>query len=365
MAERYDVVVIGCGVVGAAATFYATRAGLRVLAVDRAFPVAGTSGASFAWTGAHTKAPLSYHRFSLMSIDEHERLAREEGVASEFHRVGSLVPRVDEREAERARAAVEARRDEGFALEWVDRAAIKEAEPALGPVVVGGSRCPADGHINPFTFGHDLLKKAAASGAQVRRESAVLGMDVEGGCVRAVRLPSGRVETAWVVAAAGVETRAIGRMVGLEIPVIPVHGELLVTERLPPLLRHILDLAKQTHAGNILLGAVREEGVDHTGTTWPGLVQIAKGVARILPALRRVRLIRSFGGVRPVPADGHPIISRTPVDGLLVAVMHSGITLAPIVGRVLTALMTGTPLPAPIDEYSLARFSRDPARATS
>ncbi len=365
MAERYDVVVIGCGVVGAAATFYATRAGLRVLAVDRAFPAAGTSGASFAWTGAHTKAPLSYHRFSLMSIDEHERLAREEGVASEFHRVGSLVPYLDEGEAEKARADVEQGRSQEFALEWLDRRAIREAEPALSPAVLGGSRCAFDGHINPFTFVHDLLKRAIASGAEVRRDSAVLGIDVQGGSVRAVRLPGGRVETQWVVAAAGIGTRAIGRMVGLEIPVIPAHGELLVTERLPPFLRHILHHAKQTQAGNILLGTVREEGVDHAETTWPGLVQIARGVARILPALRRVRLIRSFGGVRPIPADGHPIISRTRVEGFLVAVMHSGITLAPIVGRVLTALMTGTPLPAPIDEYSLARFSRAPARAAS
>jgi sarcosine oxidase subunit beta len=365
MAERYDVVVIGCGVVGAATAWYATRAGLKVLAVDRAFPAAGTSGASFAWTGAHSKAPLSYHRFSLLSVDEHERLAREEGVVSDFHRVGSLVPHLGEAEAEKARAAVEKKRAQGFALEWLESPALRKAEPALGPEVAGASRCALDGHINPFTFVHDLLQKAVASGAGVRRECAVLGVDVEGGNVRAVRLPSGRVETPWVVVAAGVETRAIGRMVGLEIPVIPVHGELLVTERLPPFLHHILEPAKQTTSGNVLLGTVREEGVDHTETTWPALVKITSHALRILPRLQGVRLIRTFGGVRPVPADGHPIISRTPIDGFLVAVMHSGITLAPLVGRSLTALMTGKPLPAPIEEYSLERFTRAAAPAAA
>ncbi|HEY4346784.1 MAG TPA: FAD-binding oxidoreductase, partial [Gaiellaceae bacterium] len=137
------------------------------------------------------------------------------------------------------------------------------------------------------------------------------------------------------------------------------------TERLPHLVSTYLHTIKQTPSGTIVIGATREPGEDVPLVTADGTASMLAEAAELVPALRGVRLLRSWAGIRPVPPDGYPILGPTGVDGLLVAVMHRGVTLAPVVGRTLTELMTvGTPT-LDIDDYRLSRFHDVPGPAES
>jgi sarcosine oxidase subunit beta len=79
---------------------------------------------------------------------------------------------------------------------------------------------------------------------------------------------------------------------------------------------------------------------------------------KLLPALANVRLLRSWAGIRPVPPDGYPIIG--PVDGvenLLISVMHRGVSLAPVIGEIMTDLITTGRTTHNIEPYLLSRFA--------
>lgn len=357
MTRKADVVVIGCGAVGAAITYFATKAGLRVVALEATHPLAGTSGATFAWTGAHNKNPLHYHRFSQAAVEAHACLLAEEGIESQFHRIGSLNLFFGGKETTEARRRVEQKIAEGYGLRWLEAEEARAMEPAVAPDLGGASYCAEDGHIYPFDFVKNALARAQARGATVMRQNPVTGIRRSAGRVTGVETPAGEIAAEAVVCAAGIWTPALGKMAGVEIPIHPSHGEILVTETLKPMLNHILSGAKQVPAGNLILGTVKWDGVEHRDVTTRGVQQIAGSAVRVIPALRGVRIVRAFGAVRPMPPDDLPILGRTPVEGFWVAVMHSGITNSALVGKIMADLLLGKDLPVDIAPYQLSRFA--------
>src|SRR5256885_11828602 len=88
--ERYDVAVIGLGIVGASAAYAAAWAGARVLALDAGTPGGGTSGTSFAWLNSVRKEPDVYHRLNAAGMTAHRELSRELGGDAGYHDGGSL-----------------------------------------------------------------------------------------------------------------------------------------------------------------------------------------------------------------------------------------------------------------------------------
>ena len=132
---------------------------------------------------------------------------------------------------------------------------------------------------------------------------------------------------------------------------------MFVSEPVAPVLRTYIHNVKQTPVGTFVIGATRESGTVDTVTTVAGTREILSWASRLIPALANIRLMRSWAGIRPVPPDGYPIIG--PIDGLehvLIAVMHRGVTLAPIVGRVLIDLITQGRTEHDITPYLLSRF---------
>src|SRR5207237_9788835 len=90
MSVRYDLAVVGLGIVGASAVYAATRAGARVLALDAGVPGAGTSGTSFAWLNSCRKEPENYYRLNVDGMLAHEELSRDLGGDCGHHPGGSL-----------------------------------------------------------------------------------------------------------------------------------------------------------------------------------------------------------------------------------------------------------------------------------
>jgi sarcosine oxidase subunit beta len=164
-----------------------------------------------------------------------------------------------------------------------------------------------------------------------------------------------------VVNAAGVDAPEIGRMVGLEIPVGPNRGQQLILEPGPHAIRgavygHIP--VRQTRAGTCILGGVRETAGFDKRVTSEGVHFIAREAAQMMPSLGQRAVIRAFSGLRPVPADGLPILGPAPgVAGFFLAALHFGLTLAPLVGDLLAQCVLGKPTSVDVGPYSLARFA--------
>jgi len=251
---------------------------------------------------------------------------------------------------------MESHRQEGIEVRLLSADETLSLEPAISPRILGATYSPLDGNVNPFRLVYSLAKAAQRRGARfltyaqvhsIRRERDRFVLDTG----------SGEVEGQELVICAGPWVAEVGRMVGIKIPTRPVRGQVLITEVLAPLIRHTIQGLRQTLNGEVLFGFSHEE----VGFDWRNTPQMIEATARFgvkcVPALAGVNIVRSFSGIRAMPEDGLPILGAVPeVPGLYVASMHSGITLAPLVGQLMTELLTVGETSVDLKPYSITRF---------
>ncbi len=354
-----DVLILGGGVVGNTIAFHLTERGVRPTVIDRGFPLSGTSGSTQAWIWVHTKTPGFYGELSLASADLYRDTLAPRLPGIEYTRTGGLSLLFSRDELARAERLRDAQRPYGIDIEVVGREGVRRLEPHLSPEVAGATFSPHDGNVNPFQLVRRLLAAAQAQGAAYRFYERVVSLRERRGGERRfeVRTDRGLLRARRLVLAAGLWTPELAAPLGVEIPVRPVRGQILVSEPLPPVLGHTLNFMRQMANGEILFGYSQEEAGRDRRSTWDVLSATAGLGIRVLPLLRGVRLVRAFSGLRPMPRDGLPIVGEVPGHpGLFVAVMHSGYTLAPLIGTVMAELLVQGHTSIPIEGLSLARF---------
>lgn len=358
-----DVVVIGAGAVGSSVAFQMVEAGLQVALVDRSFPGEGTSRATQAGVGVYAKKPRANLEINMKGAALYPWLVARLNRDVELRMDGVLNVALTEEALQKMRAFVAKQHETpGYKADLVTRDEARGMEPALSPEVKGAAFCPLDGGVNSLLYVDALARGVVRHGGHVLAWTEVLGIKPEGEHVWSVSTSSGELEAAWVVNCAGVDARRIGKMVGVDIPIDPNKGHVLVTEAIPPLIRRRISgptLIRQMVRGNMLLGQSEEMVGYEVTESLPVLAAQAVVSRRVLPGLAKVGVIRSFVGLRPWPPDGLPIMGEIPgVPGFLVAVGHSGITWSPAAGKLLTELVTTGKPSMSLEPYSVARFSR-------
>lgn len=327
---RAEVIVVGAGIVGASVAYHAARAGAAVVLLDRARPGSGVTGDSFAWIGGEPREPDASTPLRRSALEEWARLEREvPGV--EVARTGSLVwgreapsePWADER--------------------LVDAEEIRGLEPSLRTPPQRAVLRPTDGAIDPVAVTEALVEAARHHGAAVR-----LGETVR-------RLRDGAAGTVVLAAGTGVAT-----LCG-DLPVAASPAVLMRFDAPPGVVRTVVSgpglEVRQTAGGLLLVAAAYPEGMD--------LRRSAHGTLRRLTETfrfpREVRLVDVRVGMRPMPADGLPIIGPLPGRaGAYVAVMHSAVTLAPVAGRLVAAEVLGGGTSPELEHLRPGRFAATP-----
>ncbi|WP_231493464.1 NAD(P)/FAD-dependent oxidoreductase [Alicyclobacillus macrosporangiidus] len=351
-----DVVVIGAGVVGNAIAFHLAEQRADVLVVDKNYPLSGTSGSTQAWVWVHSKTPASYAEFSHLSAQLYPYLKRRIGDV-EYQRTGGISPIFTQAELERAKRFVEAYSKRGMDVRLLTGDEARQLEPCLSDRVIAATYSPIDGNVNPLRLVDAYRRAAVKLGARYSFYNPVRNVEYTSGRFL-VHSERSEITSRQLVIAAGIWSREIGQWLGVDIPVRPVRGQILVTEPLQPLLRHTLSGLRQAQNGEFLIGYSHEEiGFDRRNTL-PVIQQTAEMAVRYVPILAQARLVRAFSGLRVMPEDGLPILGRVPeYPGLYVAVMHSGYTLSPLVGTLMAELILTGETSEPMDEYTITRFS--------
>jgi glycine/D-amino acid oxidase-like deaminating enzyme len=364
MTQTTDVCIIGGGLLGTATAYYATRAGLKVILLEEKELASGASGAAFGgvsigiYSYASARVPQSYVDLSKASLALYEEAQQEIGSPLDLDAPGSIDPFYSEEGTRRGRERVDGLRACGVPCELLDRKQIKEIEPAVSDVAVSAIYCPIDAHVTPLCVVWAFAKAARRLGADIRTNVGVDKLIRRGDRVIGVVSGGTEIFADTVVNTAGLGASRLTEGIGITVPVDASRGQMFVTERIPPLLRTYVHNIKQTPAGTIVIGATRENGLTDTATTVAGTREILDWAVRLIPGLANVKLLRSWAGVRPVPPDGYPIIGKVDgVEGLLLAVMHRGVTLAPVVGSILADLAAHGRTVHDIDPYRLSRFS--------
>jgi glycine/D-amino acid oxidase-like deaminating enzyme len=160
-----------------------------------------------------------------------------------------------------------------------------------------------------------------------------------------------------IVLAAGLGNRDLAPMVGLEAPVAPIRGQILVSERMQKFLRHPTGHIRQTSEGVIQIGDSKEDVGFDDGTTLEQLSRISKRAIRCYPVLAGVNVVRAWGALRVMTPDGFPIYQEShECPGAFLVTCHSGITLASMHADSIVAWIRGDPEPLEIQTFKAERF---------
>ena len=375
-----DAVIIGAGVIGASIAYHLTRLGIRPLVLEKSDPAAGSSGACDGLVFLQSKKPGLHLKLALESRKRFDGLVDTLGKSIEFKNPGGMCLIESEAESAAMQLFVAEQRTSGLDVELIDGDEARRREPCLSEKVIAATFSALDSQVNPYALTFAFLRTAKSAGARILMGENVRGLEVMGGRIRAVITENRKIGTPLVINAAGAWAAKIGRMAGLEVPILPRRGQIIVTAAVPPLLRHCLISAQyvavkfkpelaarggmgfsleQADSGNILIGSTREfVGFDRR-TTFDGIRTIARRIAPVIPALKHVPVIRTFGGLRPYTPDGLPILGRVEgLDGFIMAAGHEGdgIALSPITGELIADLIATGRTQFSLEDFRLERL---------
>jgi glycine/D-amino acid oxidase-like deaminating enzyme len=375
-----DVVIIGAGVIGASIAYHLTRHGIRPLVLEKSDPAAGSSGACDGLVFMQSKKPGLHLKLALESRRRFDGLMDQIGGSIEFRSPGGMCLIESASELAAMRLFVAEQRASGLDVELIDGDEARRREPCLSRKVIAATFSALDSQVNPYALTFAFLRAAKSAGARVLSGIEVKGIEVVSGEAAGVLTGNCRISAPVVVNAAGAVAADVGRMAGLEVYIPPRRGQIIVTAAVPPLLRHCLISAQyvavkfkpelaaaggmgfsleQADSGNILIGSTREfVGFDRR-TTFDGIRTIASRIAPVIPALQRVAVIRTFGGLRPYTPDGLPILGTVAgVEGFIMAAGHEGdgIALSPITGELIADLIATGRTQFPLEDFRLERF---------
>ena len=228
-----DVVVIGGGIVGCACAYYLARAGVRVRLLERGPLGSGASRAGMSHV-VTWEEPEPHLELARASNRLYQTLGEELDADLEYRRTGSIAI-VEKAESLPGMAAMLGRLQSwGLDCRLLSREELLAMEPNLAPDVAGGAYFPTDAQVNPLYTTRALARATTALGASVEPFTEVTGIERDGaGRVTGVITGGGRVPAGAVVNAAGAYAGQVAAWAGLEIPIRPRKGTLVITAPAP------------------------------------------------------------------------------------------------------------------------------------
>lgn len=357
MADRPHVLIVGAGIIGASIAWHLARASARVTVVEAGEPGGVATPNSWAWINASWGNPEVYFRLRVRAMDEWRRLERD---VPDVHVAwaGGLIWDLPSDELE-AYAVEHA--SWGYDIRRVDRAEVLRIEPQLAAPPDFALHAAGEGSVDPVAAARALLAAAQDLGATVIAHCPARSLDLSAGRVAGVETDTGRLDADEVVVAAGVGTAALAATAGFHLPMTAPPGLLVVTRPHERLLNGLVMApemhVRQTAEGRLVAGA-DFGGSDPGDDAAAAAVEAVDTLKGMLKSGASLVLDHHTLGHRPVPEDGFPAVGRVDgIAGLYVAVMHSGITLAPAIGRLVAdEIMTGQ-RGALLEPYGPDRFS--------
>ncbi len=347
------VVVAGAGIIGASIAYHLARSGAAVTVIDKLGPATHASRGTFAWINATwAKQPRHYHRLNQDSVAAWRELAQSLELPVRWG--GSLEWFDSPERQQRLAEQIAEQADWGEPARMLNASEIAELEPNL--VFAADQRAafsPNDGAVDPVLATHRLLEAAREHGATVRFPLELEGVSMTRGRLTGVETTAGRIAADRLVLATGAAPGPPEFAAGIDIPQRSTPGVIALTQPMDRLLSRVVAVPgvhlHQRSDGRIVLGeqdgapdneahALRLAGRPND---FPSEI-IARqhgdrmlAVARqFVPQLADATIDTAYIGWRPLPLDGHPVLGPSPArNDIYLAITHSGVTLAPIVGQ--------------------------------
>jgi glycine cleavage system aminomethyltransferase T/glycine/D-amino acid oxidase-like deaminating enzyme len=337
--DRARAVVVGGGVGGCSVLYWLTRLGWDdVLLCERADLTSGSTFHSAGLVG-QLRGSISLTKMMMSSVDLYRSLEAEVGLETGWREVGSLRLASSEARMQELRRQAGWAKTFGLPLELVSA---EEAQRLFPPMSTDGVRgaafLPSDGYIDPSQLTFALAEGARRRGAEIATNTRVTGFDVRRGRIAGVVTDKGPVETEVVVNAGGMFAGEIGRLAGVDVPIVPMAHEYLVTRPsgvaadVPTMRDPELLVYFRGESGGLVMGGYERnpapwglDGIpaDFNGRLldedWERFDELLKNAVQRVPELESAEVVRLINGPEAFTPDGEFILGESDVRGFWVA----------------------------------------------
>lgn len=381
-----DVVVIGGGIIGAAIAYYGSKSGLDITILERADIASGTSSKCDGDILAVDKDPGFDSKMSFESQKLVRELNEDLDIPFEYRSPGSVLVCENEVELEAAERWVSQQQNAGLDFKMLNREDLKNESSYLADNLYGGLECSTDSIVNPYMLTFSMVDKAQQYGAKVHTHTEVTNIHKNTDGIFVIETSNETFTANKVVNACGAWAPFICQMLGLDIPIKPRKGHVIVASRQQQVAsRNIMEFGyliskfggerqvdpltekygvalvmEPTENQNFLVGSSRQFLGYNTKVNHDVVKHIAKRAVRFFPKIDDMAVIRAYAGLRPWTEDHLPFISHVQeLPGFYVAAGHEGdgISLAAVTGKLISEMINGTETTVPIEPLRFERFN--------
>ena len=356
MAQK-QVIVVGGGIIGASIAFHLVEAGAQVTLIEAGELGGIVSPCSFGWTNASHKNTRPYFNLRFQSMHLWDDLAaRLPDIPYRKTEVLYLDGKTFDLDTFYANHT-----GWDYPLQWLDETQIRKLEPGLTVVPERGILSTAEGAVEASPAAVFFAKQAEAKGARVVTNTEVTRLVMQGDTVKGVIAGDETLAADEVVIASGNGTKDLAAMAGVDVPMYSKPGLLISTTPVSHRVQRLI-LAEEVHfrqrADGTLSAGEDFGGGEINDNPEAGSQMLLERICNQLVDPTGIELAGYTVGHRPIPGDDHPIVGR-PVNrsGLYIAVMHSGATLAPVVGNAAARELLNDERDPLLATFGMERFS--------
>jgi len=354
MAETYDVVIVGGGVIGLSIADALARHGIRLAVLDRR-----ELGREASWAGAGLIPPESANpsRQPLVALRSWSTrlypgwsalLEDETGIDVGYRRTGGVDVAWTDLQEQELLAKAGRWRAEGIAYERLSPRDYERVEPALNPELKAVYYLPDRAQVRSPWLLRALMTAVFRREGRLMPWQGVQAFKVRDGRVTTVQTTSGDLACDTVVVAAGAWSGSLLESIGVHVPTPPLKGQIVLLRGTRSLIRRVVELGKNyvvpRDDGRVLVGATEEDVGFDAIPTWQSARDLLDFALRVCPVLRQAEVDATWAGLRPGSIDSKPYIGRAPgFQNVIVATGHNraGLQLAPATAELVTDLLLG------------------------
>ncbi len=366
--KEHDIIIVGGGISGAALAYGLVIKGHKVTMIDAPTPTnkASRANVGLIWCQSKFLHLPDYARWGFYSASLFPDLTKEleevSGIEIPVQYTGGLIACLGDEEYRNRGEYIDKLREalDEYPGEMISRSALEKKLPHIGfgPEVTGAAFCEADGVVEPLMLLRAYKVAFCKLGGNLI-ETIIHDVRPEDGGYR-VFTEKGPMDCERVVLAAGLANRRFAGFAVQSLPVSADKGQVLLIERMPPIMPTPILGITQTFGGTIIIGFRHEFAGHDTRIVQGDVATEGQWAMRVWPELGQKRLIRVWSGLRVMPEDKQAIYSRLPGHPKATLInTHSAVTLAAAHTRHLPDFILGGELPDMAQEMTLKRFGYD------
>jgi sarcosine oxidase subunit beta len=362
-----DAIVIGGGIIGTATGYYLAKKGLKVYLFEKDYLTAGSTGRCIGGIRQQFSTETSI-TVAMEAMKKFKNLDEELEQDVEFHPGGYLFLAHSTDKEETYKKLISLQNSMGLDVEYVDVPRIEKLVPGISTQgLLGGAHCPSDAQANPFLI-VDGYAKGIMKNGKVCAHTEITKINSHNGIADSVTTKNNETYSAgMIINAAGPFLKGVAKLAGVDVPVEPERHEAMITEPMDRFFdMMIVDYRpdgcyfNQKWGKGSIIGCYTPipnvPGFD-IGTSFEFAKEMGRRMARLIPKLKNIKIIRQWSGSYAMTPDGNPILDKTDVENFWIVggMCGHGFMLGPEIGWLAAEyISTGKP-PYDISEFSLQR----------